>query len=235
MSLTPIPKRAQHSWEIIERIAIVESDEPLQVVPTTVNLKPFPFYFANDVAHAIDICVARYSVIKRLQQAADLLPKHLGIVVLDGWRSREVQQAVQDEVGDIIKAMYPQLNASEHQQLLAQFVAPVRAGFISPHLTGGSVDITLFDRATGEWLDMGSEFDEPTERSHTHFYEAQPEHVACHNRRLLYSVMTQVGFTNLPTEWWHFDYGNPLWASYNQQNHAIYGAAHWEFAEVASV
>ncbi|WP_352338378.1 M15 family metallopeptidase [Psychrobacter sp. 16-MNA-CIBAN-0192] len=200
MLLKPIPKQAQHSWEILERIAIVESDEPLQVVPTTANLKQFPIYFANNVAHAINICVARRSVIERLQQAADLLPEHLGIVVLDGWRSRDVQQAVQDEVSDTIRALYPQLNASEHQQLLAQFVAPVRAGFISPHLTGGSVDITLFDRATGEWLDMGSEFDEPTKRSHTHFYEAQPEHIACHNRRLLYSVMTRVGFTNLPTE-----------------------------------
>ena len=221
MLLKPIPKQDQHSWEMIERIVIVESDEPLQVVPITSNLKQFPIYFANDVAHAINICVARRSVIERLQQAAELLPKHLGIVVLDGWRSREVQQAVQDEVGDTIWAMYPQLTVSEHQQLLSQFVAPVRAGFISPHLTGGSVDITLFNRTTGEWLDMGSEFDEPTERSHTHFYEAQPEHVACHNRRLLYSVMIQVGFTNLPTEWWHFDYGNPLWASYNQQPHAI--------------
>ena len=228
MSLNPIPKQVQHSWEMLERIAIVESDEPLQVVPNTENLKQFPIYFANNVAHAIDICVARRSVIQKLEQAADLLPEHLGIVVLDGWRSREVQQAVQNEVGDAIRAMYPQLNASEQQQLLSQFVAPVRPGFISPHLTGGSVDITLFDRSTGEWLDMGSEFDEPTDRSHTHFYEYQPKHVACHNRRLLYSVMTQVGFTNLPTEWWHFDYGNPLWASYNQQPYAIYGATHWE-------
>ena len=119
---------------------------------------------------------------------------------------------------------------SDQQEILSDFVAPVGPNFISPHLTGGSVDITLFDVATGEWLDMGADFDEPTERSYTHFYEDQPEHMACTNRRLLYSVMTAAGFSNLPTEWWHFDYGNPLWAHYNQQNHAIYGAAHWESA-----
>ena len=228
MSLPPIPKQAQHSWEMLGHIAIIESDEPLQVVPTTANLKQFPIYFANNVADAIDICVARRTVIEKLQQAADLLPEHLGIMVLDGWRSRTVQQAVQDEVGAMITALYPQLKATEHQQLLTQFVAPVRADFISPHLTGGAVDITLFERDTGTWLDMGSAFDEPTERSHTNFYEDQPQHLACYHRRLLYSVMTQVGFSNLPTEWWHFDYGNPLWASYHRQSYAIYGAAQWE-------
>lgn len=228
MHLAAIPTKLTHDWKIIEKISIVESSEPLYPIPNTENLKQFPIYFAHNIAHAINICVARQSVAQKLQQAADLLPEHLGIVVLDAWRSRAVQQAVQDEVGNVIQATYPQLTATEHHQLLSQFVAPVSPDFISPHLTGGSVDITLFDRATGDWLDMGSAFDEPTERSYTHFYEDQPKHVACYHRRLLYSVMTQVGFSNLPTEWWHFDYGNPLWAHYNQQSHAIYGAAHWD-------
>ncbi|TXD96213.1 M15 family metallopeptidase [Psychrobacter frigidicola] len=228
MLLSPIPTQAPHSWKHIENISIIESNEPLQTVPYTENLKQLPFYFDQDIPHAINICVARRSVIQKLQQAANLLPDHLGIVVLDAWRSRAVQQAVQDEVGNIIKIKYPHLTSSEQQQLLLQFVAPVSPDFISPHLTGGSVDITLFERATDKWLDMGSDFDEPTERSYTHFYENQPEHPACNNRRLLYSVMTQVGFSNLPTEWWHFDYGNPLWAYYNQQDNAIYGAAHWD-------
>ena len=228
MHSAAIPTQAAHDWKVIEKISIIESTEPLYPIPNTENLKQFPIYFSHNIAHAINICVARQKVVEKLQQAADLLPEHLGIVVLDAWRSRAVQQAVQDEVGDVIKAAYPQLSANEHQQLLSQFVAPVSPDFISPHLTGGSVDITLFERETGVWLDMGADFDEPSERFYTHFYENQPEHIACHNRRLLYSVMTQVGFTNLPTEWWHFDYGNPLWAHYNQQNHAMYGAAHWE-------
>ena len=96
MSLNPIPKQVQHSWEMLERITIIDSDEPLQVVPNIENLKQFPIYFANNVAHAINICVARRSVIERLQRAADLLPEHLGIVVLDALRSRYVQQAVQN-------------------------------------------------------------------------------------------------------------------------------------------
>ena len=32
------------------------------------------------------------------------------------------------------------------------------------------------------------------------------------NRRLLYSAMIDTGFTNLPSEWWHYDYGDENWA-----------------------
>ena len=228
MLLHPIPLTNQHSWKNIENISIIESNEPLLAIPNNDNLKQFPIYFDCNIPHAINTCVARHSVVQKLQQAADLLPDHLGILVLDAWRSSAVQQAVQDEVGNAIKIKYPTLSTIEKQRILSQFVAPVRSDFISPHLTGGSVDITLFERETGNWLDMGAEFDEPTERSYTHFYEDQPLHPAYQNRRLLYSVMNHVGFSNLPTEWWHFDYGNPLWAHYNQQKHAIYGAAHWD-------
>ena len=228
MPISPIPKLAQYDWDKLKDIAIVESDEPLKTIPNNKNLKQFPIYSDYNVPYAMDVCVARHSVIQKLQQAADLLPDHLGIVVLDAWRSRTVQQGVRDQIAETIKIKYPNLNLAEQQHLLSQFAAPVSPDFVSPHLTGGSVDITLFEIETGDWLDMGADFDEPTERSYTHFYEAYPEYPACNNRRLLYSVMTQVGFTNLPTEWWHFDYGNPLWAHYNQQSHALYGAAHWD-------
>lgn len=32
------------------------------------------------------------------------------------------------------------------------------------------------------------------------------------NRRFLYNLLTAYGFTVNPHEWWHFDYGNQLWA-----------------------
>ncbi|GAA0312987.1 M15 family metallopeptidase [Psychrobacter aestuarii] len=226
----PIPKLPQHDWDGLDATHIVHADEPLQIIPTSDKLKSFPFYFAHDVKHALNLCVARQTVVQKLQQAAALLPAHIGIVVLDAWRPRAVQQALQDDIGHVVKQTYPELNEQEQQALLAQFVAPADSDFISPHLTGGSVDITLFDINSGEWLDMGAGFDEPTERSYTHFYEDQPESAACGNRRLLYWAMASVGFSNLPTEWWHFDYGNALWAHYANEQHALYGAIQWEGA-----
>ena len=169
-----IPHIPHHEWSDVERIAIHDNQEALIAVPTSRNLKQRPMYFEQNVPHAINVCAARTSVVEKLQLAADLLPEGLGIVVLDAWRSRDVQQALQDQVGEIIKATYPDLNPEEQQKMLLQFVAPVGPSFVSPHLTGGSVDITLYDLNTGAMLDMGSDFDEPSERSHTAYYENTP-------------------------------------------------------------
>lgn len=42
--------------------------------------------------------------------------------------------------------------------------------------------------------------------------------------------MLAQGFTNIPTEWWHFDYGNSNWAYFSEQPFAYYGAANFEVA-----
>lgn len=40
------------------------------------------------------------------------------------------------------------------------------------------------------------------------------------NRRLLYNIMTSVGFSNLPSEWWHYDYFDRFYAFYtNTSSH----------------
>lgn len=227
MSLSPIPKLPHFSWEATKQVPIVDANEALIPIPNNKRLTSYPIYFAKNIPNAIDICVARSSVVQKLQQAAELLPEHLGIMVLDGWRSRAVQSGVQEDIRTTIKRDYAHLSQLEQEQLLLDFVAPVIPNFISPHLTGGAVDVTLFDTQTGDWIDMGSSFDEPTPRSHTDYYESFPDSEACYYRRLLYSVMTQVGFTNLPTEWWHFDFGNALWALYSDKAQAIFGAVSW--------
>ncbi|OTA17935.1 D-Ala-D-Ala dipeptidase VanX [Xenorhabdus vietnamensis] len=164
---------------------------------------------------------------EKLVMASQLLPSHLGILVLDGWRSRETQQALQDKTQAKIAAQYTELSTEEQQRLLQQFVAPasVEKNQVSPHLTGGSVDVTLFNMESGHVLFLGTEFDEVSELSYTAALEKAPENnmPATLYRRLLYQAMTQVGFTNLPTEWWHYDYGNSMWAFYKNRP-AIYGA-----------
>ena len=42
------------------------------------------------------------------------------------------------------------------------------------------------------------------------------------NRRMLYNVMIEAGFTNFPAEWWHFDYGDEKWGLFTD-NAPIYG------------
>ncbi|MCY1423195.1 D-alanyl-D-alanine dipeptidase [compost metagenome] len=152
-------------------------------------------------------------------------------MVLDAWRPFAVQQHLYDTLYDILKHHEPDADPAELARRTREFVAPpsTRANAPSPHLTGGAVDVTLCDR-DGRWLNMGSLFDEATPRSYTRHYEeiALPDRQqrrARVHRRLLYNAMCAAGFSNLSSEWWHYDYGDQLWAWHQGQKRAIYGPA----------
>lgn len=83
-----------------------------------------------------------------------------------------------------------------------------------PHSTGGAVDITLVDEM-GQTINMGSPIDELSDRSLPDYYadikvEFAPQYHA--NRLLLKEVMEKAGFTRNPKEWWHFSFGDQMWA-----------------------
>jgi D-alanyl-D-alanine dipeptidase len=43
------------------------------------------------------------------------------------------------------------------------------------------------------------------------------------NRRLLHWVMAEEGFAGHPDEWWHFSFGDQLWAKLEGRPVALYG------------
>ncbi|MEQ2026975.1 M15 family metallopeptidase [Xenorhabdus szentirmaii] len=220
-------------WSLINKIPIHECHEPLVFITDTEKLKQKPVYFLDGIKGSIEHGLVRKSVAEKLTLVSQLLPDHLGLLILDGWRSREVQQALQEKTQADIAAQFAGLPPEEQQRMLQKFVAPapVDANQVLPHLTGGAVDVTLFDRETGHALNLGTEFDEVSERSYTVALEADPDKnmSATLYRRLLYQAMTQAGFSNYPTEWWHYDYGNSLWAFYKNQT-AFYGAVNSSMA-----
>lgn len=83
----------------------------------------------------------------------------------------------------------------------SRYVANPNRG--SRHNRGGAVDLTLMD-STGAELDMGSGFDEFSERSHRNYAGLNEEQKR--NRKTLTHLMTSTGFTTVTTEWWHYDY-----------------------------
>ena len=91
---------------------------------------------------------------------------------------------------------------------LRDFVADPASG--SRHNRGAAVDLTLYDLESGEALDMGSGYDEFTERSHPDYPDLSA--LARENRDRLRRAMEMQGFTIYPNEWWHFDYG--AWSDY---------------------
>ena len=74
------------------------------------------------------------------------------------------------------------------------------------HNTGRSVDVSLYSLATGEPVDMISDFDEPSIRQYASF--AGGTELERYRRDLLRTQMQLAGFTASDMEWWHFDYGN---------------------------
>ncbi len=85
-------------------------------------------------------------------------------------------------------------------------------------------------------LNMGTRFDEFTDAAGTTFYEKEAlkreltpeEQEVLRNRRFLYRVMTKAGFENYGDEWWHYSYGDNMWAKLSGSDRAFYGG----FAEL---
>ena len=117
------------------------------------------------------------------------------LLVLDALRPQRVQEQL--------------WAALQGTDLLGYLANPVRG---SIHSFGMAVDITLVDRSGNE-LDMGTLFDDLSERSHPALEdtmlasgELSAEQIA--NRRLLRDAMIHGGFIGISSEWWHFDCGN---------------------------
>jgi zinc D-Ala-D-Ala dipeptidase len=130
--------------------------------------------------------------------AAWLTARHPGLtlLVLDALRPQRVQEAIWRDVEGTDAERY--------------FAHPARG---SIHSFGMAVDVTLLD-ATGRELDMGSGFDEMSPRSHPALETEQlkagaigREHISA--RETLRAAMAAGGFAGIPTEWWHFNHGDP--------------------------
>jgi D-alanyl-D-alanine dipeptidase len=101
----------------------------------------------------------------------------------------------------------------------------------APHATGGAIDLTLRWK-DGDPLWMGSLFDDVTALANRDRFEhLDPENFsfsdqeARANRRLLHWLMVEEGFAGHPDEWWHFSWGDQMWAALTGAEAAHYGLA----------
>ncbi|MBQ1849062.1 MAG: M15 family metallopeptidase [Lachnospiraceae bacterium] len=182
-------------------------------------------------------CFLRKEAAERLYAAASNLPKGMRFRIWDAWRPFALQHELYEVYSkDIIRDFHLE-NVSEEERsaVIRGFVSdPIPDRDVPPmHTTGGAVDLTILDQ-NGAELDMGTKFDAFTTRTITDFFEndeiisnQDPQWNEAHvklireNRRLLYWLMIDAGFTNLPSEWWHYDFGDRAWGYYKQRP-AIY-------------
>jgi D-alanyl-D-alanine dipeptidase len=92
------------------------------------------------------------------------------------------------------------------------FVADPQKG--SKHNRGCAVDLTLYDLATGDAIEMPGLYDEMSPRSFPNFPGGTS--LQRWHRDLLRRAMESEGFTVNEDEWWHFDYKD--WKQYGILN-----------------
>lgn len=154
--------------------------------------------------------LARSGVVERLCAVAEALPDGFGLAVFDAWRPLRLQR-------EIYEAAYADPN------LPPGFVSvPSTDPVLSPpHLTGGTIDVTLTWKGTP--LQLGTTFDDFSSAAATDALESTPSRER-ELRRLLFWTMYSKGFVVVDCEWWHFEYGTRRWAALTGTS-PIYGAA----------
>ena len=230
---------AQRPWH---PIPIVDCGEPLQLLPASLlRLEPHPYaalgapYGTGQTPFAL-----RSGVIARLlvaQHHLQGLDATLQLAIFDGWRPLAVQQFMVDHsikelcLAQGVDPLQPSLAREQVAAAVGRFWAPPSADPSTPppHSTGAAVDLTLATLA-GQPLDMGGAIDAIDPVSEPDHYAAaasvEPDGAAAlwHRRRQwLAQAMAAAGFAQHPNEWWHFSYGDQLWAWRSGAAQACYG------------
>ncbi len=139
--------------------------------------------------------------------------------IVDAFRPLSVQRTYFKEVSDEISAK-ESLTGQALWERVTQFIAdPERC---PPHTTGGALDCTLVDLYTNCEVNMGTPIDALSDQAQTFSPDISEE--ARNNRMILFSVMHEGGFVNLPTEWWHYSYGDQYWAAFRGEDVARYSS-----------
>ena len=176
-------------------------------------------YNRQGVPGSYSDCYVRESLVPMLKKAEGLLPKGLQLKIYDGYRPICIQQRLWNLYRQKIKNEYPGLSDEELDFKTSFFISKPSYDINRPslHNTGGAIDLTIVTES-GYELNMGTLFDDFTDRAWTNHFETyeQCEDVK-QNRRMLYNVMMEAGFTNLPSEWWHYDYGDKFWSYFKGQ------------------
>lgn len=184
---------------------------------------------------ATDKLLLRASVAKKLANVnLRAASAGLELFLFDAWRPRAVQTYFHDVwMPQELTRRDPSLTGARLTEEVERYwAAPsTDANSPAPHATGGAVDLTL--RWTdGEALWMGSLFDDVTELAARDRFEAlSPDNFsfsdqeARANRRLLHWLMAEEGFAGHPEEWWHFSWGDQMWAALTDADAAHYGLA----------
>ena len=225
--------------KIWNEIPIEENKDKLISIPNSFKfISPHPYYELGAPYNGKgSIWKLREGVVKRLIKVNDFLKfknNSFYLLIYDSWRPIEVQEFMFNRAFSS-ECKKLDLDPSVKNMELYPFVKKKVEKFWAypsfdercppPHSTGGALDITLADEF-GNIIDMGSNIDQMDNKSKPDFYKNIKNEDAIiwnYRRNLLKEVMVKYEFVQHPNEWWHFSYGDQLWAWKNKKPYAFYG------------
>lgn len=217
-------------------IATNENGERLVAIGSSLQQKPFwldttelvheiegKFYESYIGEHADFKLLVREGVLERLQAAQAKLPNDWRIVVRAGYRPLEVQTAMFDDYVDKLEAENPDWSMDQCISHAEQYISNPYRIMACPHVTGGAIDIEVYDSSSKTTVDMGGEMCELSVKSHC--LNDLLSKTQRQNQETLIEAMVSSGFAPFAMEWWHFSYGDHNWARFYSKEHALYGNA----------
>lgn len=208
------------------------SDQPLGAVSDTVLLRETVAIRLADINYAL----------QRSEQVAALFGGRVELYVEEGLRSVQTQTKLYEQIfPQLIRLQYPNWTSEQVAERRDQLIAkPSTADSPSPHATGAAVDITLrFAEASpgfvkGAKVSFGRKHADISEVTYPDYFEHKStlsitDVLAQKNRRIFYWLMRGAlldddsGFEVNPTEFWHWSYGDQLWATLRGAPLAFFG------------
>lgn len=162
----------------------------------------------------------RKKALEYLYKAANNLPEGYKLLIVTAYRPIWMQKELYRRRLKQLAIKHPFKMVFQYRKwkkMVNRYTSPPGG---SSHQYGGAVDVTVIDNQRNR-LDMGTTLTDYGEKVHTEnrlITELQRK-----NRRLLYEAMTQAGFVNYPLEWWHYSYGDRMWAAYSGKQECFYG------------
>jgi len=224
--------------KIWNKIPIKDNGDKLIAIPSCLKFSdPHPYsHLGAPYKDKTSIWKLREEVVNRLVKVNDYLisKSSLNLLIYASWRPLEVQEfmfkrafLLECEKSDIDisfenRKSYPSI-LKKVEKFWAYPSNDTRCP--PPHSTGGALDVCLSDK-DGNLVEMGSMVDQMDETSNPYFYANMKNEGAIiwnSRRNLLREIMTKFGFAQHPNEWWHFSYGDQLWAWKNKKANAFYG------------
>ncbi len=159
----------------------------------------------------------RTEIRQRIEKASTTLPDGLGFMIYEAYRSRQQQQRLWDPVYAKLQHENPEWHADDLYAEASRWISPPD-GFGSGHQAGAAVDITLAT-LNRHPLDMGTGMNKFTPLTMTSSPVVSSIRI---NRDILVSSLAKYGLANYPDEWWHFSYGDRLWAEVTGRTQAFF-------------